>query len=93
MRRSRQEKIIEPECNGSERRAGCDHSARKRDGILPQEIDRLRPVPEAFAEIHVKFRRSLSSIFSWLGADTLHFLVAAYPTRSPISVDVGKTPA
>ncbi len=54
MRRARQDDVVEPEGDGGQRRACRDHSARKRDGILPQKIDGLRPLPDAFSQIHLK---------------------------------------
>ena len=52
MRRPRHEDVIEPEGNRGECGARRDYRTRKRDGILPQEIDGLRPTSDAFSQIH-----------------------------------------
>ena len=75
MRRPRQEDVIEPEGDGGERRARRDHGARKSDGILPQEVDWLRPVSDALSQIHLKPPLSLFLTFSlyvWCRVSTQH---------------------
>jgi hypothetical protein len=52
MRGPGQEDVIEPKGNCGERRARCDHGAGKGDGILPQKVDWLRPVPDTLSQIH-----------------------------------------
>src|SRR5208282_1873135 len=54
MRRPGQEDFIEPEGDGGKRRARRDHGSREGEGILPQKIDWLQPVSDAFSQIHVK---------------------------------------
>jgi len=59
MGRAGEEDVIKPKSDDSERRARGNHGARKRNGILPQKIDGLRPVSDTFSQTHLETRLSL----------------------------------
>ncbi len=61
MRRARQKDVIEPEGDGSEGRARGDHGTRYGERILPQKVDRLRPVANPFPQSHLDLIPSFSS--------------------------------
>src|ERR1039457_2801557 len=53
VRRSGQENVIKPERQYGERCTGRDHSPGERNGVLPQVVDRLRPVSDSLSQTHL----------------------------------------
>ena len=84
MRWSRKKNVIEPESDSGKRRTGRDYGTRKCDGILSQKIDRLRPVPDAFSQFHVKWL--LLSIFPAPSGRHTSSSAAQTPLPRPIAL-------
>jgi hypothetical protein len=80
MRRPRQEDVVEPEGDGGQRRAGRDHGTRKRDGILAEKIDGLRPL---LGKRSRKFIGKRYSLFFLFRPASTHFERGREPFAAP----------